>query len=192
MSTKYQPVLKNDFGKLPSSLKNSTLVFHGARFDVRHIDHRDAVIHPGAVVILPLIDEKNIIMIRNERFAVGETLWELPAGTLEPQEHPQMTATRELIEETGYEAGQIEFLTEFYTTPGFCNERMFAYVAKDLKLVGQDLDDNEKITVENLGWNEVLSMIRKGKIHDGKTLTTLLFYLHLTRDRLKPVKTNAG
>lgn len=180
MSTKYQP-LYSDFGKLPASLKDSTLVFEGTRFCVRHIGKRDAVIHPGAVVILPLIDEKNIILIRNERFAVGETLWELPAGTLEPKEHPQQTAIRELIEETGYDAENIEFLTTFYTTPGFCNERIFAYVAKDLKFVGQDLDETEKITVEKLGWDEVLKMIRSGEIHDGKTMTTLLFYYHMIK-----------
>ena len=177
MTTKYQPVLGTDFGKLPSTLKDSTLVYKGARFDVRHIGNRDAVIHPGAVVILPIVDDKNILMIRNERFAVGETLWELPAGTLEPKEHPQATASRELIEETGYEAGQIEFLTSFYTSPGICNEHMFAYVAKDLNFVGQHLDATEKITVEKLAWPEVLKMIRSGEIHDGKTMTTLLWYL---------------
>jgi ADP-ribose pyrophosphatase len=110
---------------------------------------------------------------------VGETLWELPAGTLEPKEHPQETAARELIEEIGYEAGQLEFLTTFYTTPGFSNERMFAYVGKDLKFVGQDLDETEKITVEKRSWNEVLKMMANGEIHDGKTLTTLLFFLHM-------------
>ena len=69
-------------------------------------------------------------MIRNERFAVGEFLWELPAGTLEPGEAPKTTASRELMEETGYQAGQIDFLTKFYTSPGFCNELMHAYVAR--------------------------------------------------------------
>ena len=176
MSTKYQPVLGNDFGKLPSHLENSAPIYKGKRFEVRHIGSRDVVIHPGAVVILPLLDDNNIVLIRNERFAISENLWELPAGTLEPKEHPQATAEREIIEETGYEAGQMEYLTVFYTTPGFCNERMFAYVAKDLKFVGQNLDATEKITVEKRSLNEALQMIRSGEIHDGKTITTLLFY----------------
>jgi len=176
MSTKYQPVLDSTFGKLPSSLKDSTLVYKGARFHVHHLKNRDVVIHPGAVVILPCLDDENIILIRNERFAVGETLWELPAGTLEPKEHPQATAERELIEETGYKAGHIQFLNSFYTSPGICNEHMFAYLATQLILVGQDLDENEKITVEIKSWHQVLTMIQNGEIHDGKTLTTLLFF----------------
>lgn len=176
MTTKYQPDLENDDGKLPSTLKNSTLAFKGTRFEVRQIDNRDVVIHPGAVVILPLLDKNQLILIKNERFAVGETLWELPAGTREPQEHPQLTAERELIEETGYQAEHIEYMTSFYTTPGFSNERMFAYVAKGLSYVGQNLDASEKITIEKVSWSKALEMIKSGEIHDGKTLATLLFF----------------
>ncbi len=172
MSTKYQPVLR----KLPKKLSDAKTVFKGTRIEVKQIGKREVVIHPGAVVILPLLDKDTILMIRNERFAVDETLWELPAGTLEPEEHPQATAERELVEETGYSAGNIEFLTSFYTTPGFCNERMFAYVAKDLTFVGQDLDEGESITVEKLPRNTVLQMIRTGEIHDAKTIATILFY----------------
>ena len=160
-----------------SSLKDSKLVFRGTRFEVRSLGKRDVVIHPGAVVILPLLDDEHILMIKNERFAVGETLWELPAGTLEPREHPDATASRELVEETGYEAKKIEPLTNFYTSPGICNERMFAYIAQDLSYVGQKLDETEKITVEVVEWKKIREMIRNGEIHDGKTLTTLLFYL---------------
>ncbi len=175
MTSKYQPV----FGELPERLKKAKVMFKGARFDVRKIGTWEVVIHPGAVVILPLIDENHILMIKNERVAVGETLWELPAGTLEPGEHPQETAARELIEETGYSADKIELMLSFYTTPGFCNEKMFAYKAKHLKFVGQDLDENEKITVEKLDVEHVLQMVRTGEIHDGKTITTLLyFFIH--------------
>lgn len=170
---------------LPSSLKESKLAFHGVRFDVRTVQiegknqnkvQRDVVIHPGAVIILPFLDEKTIIMIRNERFAVGETLWELPAGTLEASEKPEETAKRELIEETGFEAKQIDPLLSFYTTPGICNEVMHAYVAKNLKEVGQKLEESEKIIVEKVSWDQALKMIRDGLICDGKTIATLLFY----------------
>lgn len=167
-----------------SSLKDSKLVFRGTRFDVRTLGKRDVVIHPGAVVILPLLDDERILMIKNERFAVGETLWELPAGTLEPREHPDATASRELVEETGYEAKKIEPLTTFYTSPGICNERMFAYTAQELSYVGQKLDETEKITVEVVEWKKIREMIRNGKIHDGKTLTTLLFFLSFSKDKL--------
>lgn len=180
MGTKDQPDLKN-FKKFSTDLKDAQLMFKGERFDVRKIGTREVVIHPGAVVILPLLDDKNVIMIRNERFAVGEILWELPAGTLESGEQPKETAARELIEETGYEANQIDYLSSFYTTPGFCNERMFVYIAKDLKFVGQKLNATEKITVETLKWEQVLNNIENGEIHDGKTITTLLLYHHLYR-----------
>ena len=115
-------------------------------------------------------------MIRNERFVVGKTLWELPAGTLELDEKPRSTAERELLEETGYRANTFKFLTQFYTTPGFCNETMFAYVATDLQMVGQKLDETENIAVEKLSWDRVLEMVRIGEICDGKTISTLLYY----------------
>ncbi len=125
---------------------------------------------------MPLFDEDSIVMIRNQRVAVGEVLWELPAGTLEPEEAPAVTAYRELIEETGYEAAEIESLTNFYSSPGICNEVMHVYVAKDLKFVGQQLDAREVITPEIVSWSKVMKMIKSGEIKDGKTLTTLLFY----------------
>ena len=101
----------------------SDLVFQGVRFNVRRIEvassgprpaQRDAVIAPGAVVILPLLDEQTVVMIRNERFVVGQTLWELPAGTLESGEQPLQCAKRELAEETGYSAQTLESLIDFY------------------------------------------------------------------------------
>lgn len=174
MKDRFQPDIKN-FEESSSSM-NSELLFKGSRFEIRRKNQWEFINHPGATVILPLLDEKNVIMIRNERYAVGELLWELPAGTLEPKEHPQQTAARELIEETGYEAGQIDYLTWFYTTPGFCNERMFAYTAKDLKYVGQNLDESEKISVEIITWVKILQMIQKGDIRDAKSIATLLFY----------------
>lgn len=164
---------------------HSKQVFHGVRFDVHALEvtgtgphkvKKEFVVHPGAVTILPFLNEKEIIMIRNERFAIGDILWELPAGTLEPQEPPQMTASRELIEETGYQAKKIDHLATFYTTPGFCNEIMYSYVAEELSFVGQNLDETEKILVEIVKWTEALKMIRNGVICDGKTITTLLYY----------------
>jgi ADP-ribose pyrophosphatase len=160
-------------------------VFQGVKFDVerRHVPThdggtavREVVVHPGAVVVLPLLDDGRVVMIRNHRFAVGETLWELCAGTLEPGEEPIVTAARELIEETGYEAGRIEPLTVFYTSPGICDERMCAFVATDLSEVGQRLEATEQIEVARLARPEVMALAASGEIRDGKTLATLLFW----------------
>lgn len=169
---------------------HSKTVFHGVRFDVNALTlstpegkqvKREVVIHPGAVIILPLLDENQVVLIQNERFAVGKKLWELPAGTLEPNETPLETAKRELEEETGYSAKTVTPLTEFYTTPGFCNEKMYAFLAKDLTHLGQKLDPSEKITVSLFPWTKVLKMIQEGEICDGKTIATLLFFTNFKK-----------
>lgn len=174
----YNKNLPEIFTSLP--LENYQRVFKGKRFDVYTLDlnkrKRELIIHPGAVVIVPILDKDHLIMIRNQRFAVGKELWELPAGTLEPNESPLETAGRELIEETGYKAGKITELTHFYTTPGICNELMYAYLATDLTPGKQALEDTEQITVEIVSWQKALQMARDGIIIDGKTLAALLFY----------------
>lgn len=151
-------------------------VFKGKKFKV-FSGRYDLVDHPGAVVILPLIDKNHLLMIKNERPCVNKTLWELPAGTLEEGESPETTAARELIEETGYQAKELKPMTEFYTTPGFCNEKMYAFTATELKHVGQDLDDGENIEVIPLHWNDAKQMIANHQIEDAKTLAALLYYL---------------
>lgn len=166
-------------------LQHAKVTFHGPRFDVRSFDmpgidgkpHRkDVVVHPGAVVILPLLDADRVVLIRNERVAVDDTLWELPAGTLEPAEGPQRCAERELIEETGYRGASVTPLAEFYTSPGICTEKMYAFVATGLEHVGQNLDETERITPEIVPMSQVLAMIRDGRIRDGKTIATVLFH----------------
>jgi ADP-ribose pyrophosphatase len=184
-------------GMLPNHLRSARREFQGSRFDVVSLDLRgrdgsthvkEVIVHPGAVVILPVLDDGNIILIRNDRVAVGDTLWELPAGTLEPPEPPEECAARELIEETGYRvrtpgspgspgspAGIVK-LTEFYTSPGICTEKMFAFVARDIEHVGQALEATEQITVESVSVDGALDMIRRGEVRDGKTIATLLFF----------------
>jgi len=137
---------------------------------------REIVVHPGAVVILPLLSANDIVMIHNFRPAVGQELIELPAGTLESGENPAESAARELEEETGYRAGSIEPLCQFYTTPGICTEHMYAFVGRDLEKTAQKLDDTEQIRTEVFTWNIALDMISTGKIVDGKTIATLATY----------------
>lgn len=160
-------------------------VFHGVKFDVERRSvptadggtaMREVVVHPGAVVVLPLLDDGRIVMIRNHRFAVEETLWELCAGTLEEGESPAETAARELVEETGYRAERIEPLTTFYTSPGICDERMHAFLATGLSAVGQDLEETERIEVELVSRARALEMVASGELKDGKSIATLLFH----------------
>lgn len=135
----------------------------------------EVVVHPGAVVMLPLLDTERCIMIRNLRHAVGRELWELPAGTLDvPGEQPEQAAGRELEEEIGYRAGRITPLCEFYSSPGILTELLRAYVATDLTKTRQKLDAGEEIEVETVRWSDALTMIRDGRIVDGKTIVTLL------------------
>ena len=138
---------------------------------------RDVVVHPGAVVILPILDERRIVMIRNYRYTLESELWELPAGTLEPNEEPIDTARRELEEETGYRAGRMHPLMEFFTSPGFLTERMHAFVATDLTVVGQRLQGAEQIVSEVVEVTEVRDRLLRGEFVDGKTIAVLGRYL---------------
>jgi ADP-ribose pyrophosphatase len=137
---------------------------------------REVVVHPGAVVVLPILDDGRIVMIRQLRHAIDCELWELPAGTREAGESPLETARRELIEETGYEAGAIEPLAEFYTSPGIITEKMHAFVVTKLGYVGQRLEETESIDVEIVALSDARDMLVRGEIHDGKTLAVLGMY----------------
>jgi ADP-ribose pyrophosphatase len=131
------------------------------------------VTHPGGVVLLPLVDDRTILMVRNYRVTLQDWLWELPAGTLEPPESPRQCAARELREETGYTAQAIEPLLEFYTAPGFCNERLGVFVATGLKYMGQDLRGDELMTVEKVPLSEAVGNACRGGFQDAKTIATL-------------------
>ena len=141
---------------------------------------REVVLHPGAVVILPMVGAEQVCLIRNFRIAVDETLWELPAGTLEVGEDPAVTARRELIEETGFRAEKIEKLAEFYMSPGMLHERMHLFVATGLTDGPPALEVGEEIERHVMRWDEALGMVDAGEIRDAKTLAGLLMY-----DRLR-------
>jgi len=138
---------------------------------------RVMIIHPGAVVVLPLLDDATVVMIRNYRPAAGQMLLELPAGTLETDESPEACARRELTEETGYHAGRIEPLFDFYTSPGVLSERMFAFLARDLEPGGQALDHGEEIDVEPVALDRIRQLLTEGRLQDGKSIAVLASYL---------------
>ncbi len=145
----------------------------------------EVVAHPGAVVVLPLLDEgRRVVMIRNYRWAVDRELWELPAGMLdEPGEPHEAAALRELEEETGYRAERIEPLCSFFASPGVMTERLHAFVAQGLTPAVQKLGPTERIRVEIVSMEEAIDMIREERIEDAKTIITLLRWQMRERTR---------
>lgn len=138
---------------------------------------RQFIRHPGAVVIVPILNDGRIALIRSFRASVNRVIYELPAGTLEKDEPPQETAGRELIEETGYRAERIDSLGSFLTSPGLSDETMHAFVAQGLTHVGQALEDNEDIEVELVTVDESLAMLDDGRVADAKSMLALLLAL---------------
>jgi len=166
-------------------MSDSKILFQGRRFHVEKAvqvtpdgakHEHEVVRHPGAVVILPLLDDGRICFEKNFRVAVNQTLIELPAGTLEPNEDPADTALRELAEETGYRAGQMEHLITFCMSPGILDERMYLYLARDLQAGPTALEPGEDIQSLLCTWDEALDMAQSGEIRDAKTLVALLYY----------------
>jgi ADP-ribose pyrophosphatase len=171
--------------RLQTAMNNLDILFEGQRFRVeravqtmpdgsRHV--REVVRHPGAVVILPLLDDGRVCFVRNFRVAVGQTLIELPAGTLEPDEDPAATALRELAEETGYRAGRMQHVITFCMSPGILDEQMHLYLAEALQPGPMSLEAGEDIEPLLCTWDDALEMVRRGEICDAKTLVGLLYY----------------
>jgi ADP-ribose pyrophosphatase len=132
--------------------------------------------HPGAVAILPLVDEAHVCLIRSRRLTVGKTLIEIPAGTREPDEMPLTTARRELAEETGYTAAHFEELATYYPSPGVLSERMWVFVARHLTPGPPARETNEEIENLVVSWDDAMAMIDRGEIEDSKTLVALLMF----------------
>ena len=138
---------------------------------------REVIRHPGAVVLLPILEDGSIVMIENYRRTVDQTLLELPAGTIEVGEPPELTAPRELIEETGYRAGKMTKVHEFYSCPGICDELMHLYVATELVAGAPDREATEQIENRIVSRDEVRSVIKTGQVRDAKSLVGLYWYL---------------
>ena len=138
---------------------------------------REIVEHPGAVAILALTEKKEIVMIRQFRKPADEVLWELPAGTMEEGEDLVSCARRELEEETGYYPRKIKKLITFFSTPGFCNEKLTLFLAEDLEKKNKNEDADEFIEVELIKPNEALRLVKENVIKDAKTIIGILYLL---------------
>jgi ADP-ribose pyrophosphatase len=135
---------------------------------------RDVVHHPGSAVILPVFADHTVALVRQYRHPARRYLLEAPAGTLNKGEVPECGAARELEEELGVVAGKLEKLTEFFVSPGFCEEKMWLFLATQLTETKQRLDDDEILEVVRIPFSQTLEMITDGKIQDAKTIIGLM------------------
>ena len=178
---------------MSSKLIEKQVVYDGAkvRLELHHLEDqesgkrhkREVVVHPGAVVVLALLDDGRVLLIRNRRYAVGATLLELPAGTLEKNEDPMNCAGRELLEETGYLAGRLQAIGNYFTSPGILSEKMYAFAAYDLQKKESALEEGEEIELELTDFDEAVRMIKDGRIQDAKTIATLLMFDRFHREK---------
>ena len=143
---------------------------------------REVVHHPGSAVIIPAFADGTIALVRQYRHPAVRYLLEAPAGTLNRGERPEEGAARELEEELGFVAGRLEKLSEFFVSPGFCEEKMWLYLATDMTKTEQRLEDDELLDVVRLPVRQALEMITDGEIEDAKTIIGLM----LAAPRLGP------
>lgn len=135
---------------------------------------REVVVHPGAVAVVALTEADEVLLIKQYRYPVGKVIWEIPAGKLEREENPLTCAQRELAEETGHGAAQWTHLSTFFTTPGFSDEIMHLFLARELFTDKKTADDDEFIELYTIPLAEALRMIAAGEIEDLKTIAGIL------------------
>lgn len=166
--------------------EKTTYVYKGKRISLKILETRlpngkfakkEVVEHPGAVVILPVLEDGKIVLLKQFRPSVGSWIYELPAGTLDKaNESPEECAKRELEEETGYRPGKVEALFKFYPSPGYCTEIIHAYIARDLKRTEPKRDETEVIEILTLSVSEAIELVKRENVADAKTMLTLLYY----------------
>ncbi len=135
---------------------------------------REVVVHRGAVALVPMLDRDHVCMVKNDRYAIGKTLLEVPAGTIDPGEMPEQTAQRELAEETGFHAGRIQFLRQWYVSPGVMTEVMYLFLCENLGQARPQHQLDERLETEIVPWRDALAMVDDGRIEDAKTIVALL------------------
>ncbi len=135
---------------------------------------RELIRHVGAVALIPFDADGNVVMVRQYRHPLGRILLEIPAGTLNPNEDPDVCAVRELQEETGYKPGHLERIGGIYLAPGYSSEYIHLYIATELSESRLAMDEDEFIEIVRLPLNEALKRIETGEIADSKTISALL------------------
>lgn len=150
------------------------LVVHDVELPDGKSSKRELIQHPGAVAIVALDPDQNVLLVRQYRIAADRVLVEIPAGTLNPGEDPETCAVRELQEETGYRPGQIEKIGGIFVAPGYTTEFIHLYIASDLSESRLAHDDDEFLEVDRMPLAEALKLIERGDIIDGKSISALL------------------
>lgn len=178
--------------KLTETCVSSETVFQGrlmhAKRDVvrlanGHETTREYLLHPGAVLIVPLLDDGRLVFERQFRYPLHRAFIELPAGKIDPNEDPLYTGQRELLEETGYRASVWRHLTTLHPCIGYSDERILVYLATGLEAGAHRRDEDESLEVFTLTLNEAMDAMRRGEITDGKTMIALFWAeKHLSGD----------
>lgn len=135
---------------------------------------REIIAHPGGVGVIAVTEDRQVFMVSQYRIAARSMMLEIPAGKLEYGEDPLECGKRELVEETGYGAKEFTHLGEYYATPGYCEEKLNIYLARDLEFVGQHLDEGEFLNVKKYDLDELYKMVMDNKIYDAKTAIAIL------------------
>jgi ADP-ribose pyrophosphatase len=169
-------------GKDPPEVLDTEEVYHGRVIDVsvytvreNEVTYkREVVHHPGGAGVVALFDDGTIALVRQYRHPTVRYVLELPAGRLSPPELPEECASRELEEEIGVRPGRMEKLAEFFTTPGFCEEKLWVYLATDLIATQQNLEGDEMLDIVRVSFSRALEMIEDGEIEDAKTIIGLM------------------
>jgi len=138
---------------------------------------RECVSHIGASAALPILNENEFVLVKQYRYCVQKELLEIPAGLIEPNENPADTIKRELEEEIGYTPLSLEHILTYYSTPGFSDEKLYLFIAKDLKAKREKQDDDEIVKPVVVSIDDAVNMIKRGKIIDGKTIIAILHYI---------------
>jgi len=169
--------------KLAEKTLSSEYVYQGRMINLR-VDQvelpdgksaqREIVEHPGAVAVVALTNNRELVMVRQYRKPIDKVILEIPAGKLNQGEDPEICAQRELLEETGYQAGQLSLIARYYTTPGFSDEVMYLYLARELIELKQSPDEDEFIEMTRVPLATAQQMVLAGEIQDAKTIIGIL------------------
>ena len=163
---------------------SSDVVFQGTLLHVRkdlvqlpngHETGREYIVHPGAVLIIPVMDDGRLVFERQFRYPLRRSFIELPAGKIDPHEDPLETGKRELMEETGYTASQWEYLATLHPCIGYSDERILIYLATGLQAGPHQRDEDESLEILTLELQQAMEAMRRGEITDGKTMIALFW-----------------